>query len=97
MGYWYEPIIPVMTQPIVGVMPKRCVTLSGSMSLSYKRYRCEHMSWWPTRDRLTGTLRWVMITVVSFPLTAIEVTPAPVMALNAYSDGKGRVMSYGTA
>jgi hypothetical protein len=38
-----------------------------------------------------------MITVVSFPLTAIEVTPAPVMALNAYSVREGRVMSYGTA
>jgi hypothetical protein len=33
----------------------------------------------------TGTLRWVMMTVVSFPLTAIDVIPAPLMALNAYS------------
>lgn len=81
--------MPVMTQPIVGVMPKRCVTLSGSMSLSYKRNWCKVVSWYPTKDRLTGTLRWVMITVVSFPLTAIEVTPAPVMALNAYSMGEG--------
>jgi hypothetical protein len=35
--------------------------------------------------KLTGTLRCVMTTAVSFPLTAIAVTPAPEMALNAYS------------
>ena len=32
-----------------------------------------------------------MTTVVSLPLTAIDVIPAPVMALNAYSVYKGRV------
>lgn len=33
----------------------------------------------------TGTLRWVMTTEVSFPLTEIEVCPEPEMALKAYS------------
>jgi hypothetical protein len=34
---------------------------------------------------LTGTLRWVITTEVSFPLTEIEVWPEPEMALKAYS------------
>jgi hypothetical protein len=37
------------------------------------------------RERHTGTLRWVMTTAVSLPRTATAVTPAPVMALKAYS------------
>jgi len=36
-------------------------------------------------DEHTGTLRWVITTEVSFPLTEIEVCPEPEMALNAYS------------
>ena len=34
---------------------------------------------------LTGTLRWVMMTDVSLPLTAMAVIPEPEMALKAYS------------
>ena len=33
----------------------------------------------------TGTFRWPQTTAQSLPLTAIEVKPAEVMALNAYS------------
>ncbi len=33
----------------------------------------------------TGTLRWVITTVVSLPRTAIAVCPEPEMALKAYS------------
>lgn len=104
-------MIPVITQPISGVIRNRWVTVSGSMSLSceagrggarrgkgglgglgggggggFRRYDDDH----GRTDGLTGTFLCVMITHVSLPLTAIDVIPAPVMALNAYSVGEGK-------
>ena len=82
---------PVMTQPIVGVMLYRWVMVSASRSLSYTTHdphtivnelvyedgaQCEVR---------TGTFFCVMTTAVSFPRTAMEVCPEPVIALNAYS------------
>ena len=37
-------------------------------------------------QKLTGTFRWVITTAVSLPLTATAVTPAPEIALKAYSE-----------
>ena len=74
-----------MTQPIVGVIWNKWVIVSGSNNLSFISE--VHLAIRRTSERLelTGTLRCVMTTAVSFPLTAIAVTPAPEIALNAYS------------
>lgn len=73
-----------MTHPMVGVIWKRWVIVSGSSNLSYQ---VSVLLLKPQRLGLkrTGTLRWVMTTEVSFPRTATAVTPDPVIALKAYS------------
>ena len=49
----YRPISPVMTQPMVGVMLKRWVTVSAFRSLSFQAI--EHM--WVIGTTVTGTNR----------------------------------------
>lgn len=76
-----------MTQPIVGVMENRWVTVDGSRSLSYQRGQilCCKIIGKVLRMR-TGIFFCVITTDVSFPRIPIAVCPEPEIALNAYSD-----------
>jgi hypothetical protein len=80
---------PVITQPIVGVMLKRCVIVEASKSLSWrtrKHGRHDDECMYVCMDyELTGTFFWIMTTTVSCPRTEMAVWPEPDIALKAYS------------
>lgn len=84
--------MPVTTQPIVGVIWNIWVTVSGSSSLSCSVSLTLTILLSPSSTKpnqvggLTGTLRWVMTTLVSLPRIAMDVIPEQLIALNAYSD-----------
>ena len=69
----YQPIRPVMTQPMVGVILKRCVTVSAFRSLSFQTNEDALFTRGDSDWDRTGTFFWVITTTVSFPRTDIAV------------------------
>ena len=91
--------MPVASKPRYFVIGKRCVTLVWSKSLSCVEFQntnntsklmiiqtvCQKKRTHIDQQILTGTFFWVTTQTESFPLTPIEVIPAALTALKAYS------------
>ena len=70
----------MVKQPILGVILKMLVTLSGTMFTSFQNKQIN--------NNFTATLCSVTTTQLSSPFMAILVNPDYLMALKEYSDNK---------